>query len=228
MHWKINALWGGRKVELCETQRAVTPFWGAGGVHRVSAAGRISPSGEQVSAVSSYFPQRHRSGGDLHGLLGLGGGRSTAVCPHEFAACGCGLARVAGDLALSGRRHHSQPVQALWPGTVPAFFLGLVELADRAATGMFGWLQFGSGLDGVRALRAAGRRVARAESAQAWAALASSAAGGVGRSAFSAARLVAERQLRHGPRRSGISQGGPGAVTGKTCASRDPRRRGLF
>lgn len=28
MHWKITALWGGRKVELRETQRAVTPFGG--------------------------------------------------------------------------------------------------------------------------------------------------------------------------------------------------------
>ena len=28
MHWKITALWGGKKVELRETQRAVTPFGG--------------------------------------------------------------------------------------------------------------------------------------------------------------------------------------------------------
>ena len=28
MHWQITALWGGRKVELRETQRAVTPFGG--------------------------------------------------------------------------------------------------------------------------------------------------------------------------------------------------------
>jgi hypothetical protein len=28
VHWKITALWGGRKVELRETQRAVTPFGG--------------------------------------------------------------------------------------------------------------------------------------------------------------------------------------------------------
>ncbi len=28
MHWKITARWGGKKVELRETQRAVTPFGG--------------------------------------------------------------------------------------------------------------------------------------------------------------------------------------------------------
>jgi hypothetical protein len=28
VHWKITCLWGGRKVELRETQRAVTPFGG--------------------------------------------------------------------------------------------------------------------------------------------------------------------------------------------------------
>jgi hypothetical protein len=28
VHWKVTALWGGRKVELRETQRAVTPFGG--------------------------------------------------------------------------------------------------------------------------------------------------------------------------------------------------------
>lgn len=28
MHWKITALWGGKKVELRETERAVTPFGG--------------------------------------------------------------------------------------------------------------------------------------------------------------------------------------------------------
>ena len=28
MHWQITALWGGKKVELRETQRAVTPFGG--------------------------------------------------------------------------------------------------------------------------------------------------------------------------------------------------------
>ena len=28
MHWKITALWGGKKVELRETPRAVTPFGG--------------------------------------------------------------------------------------------------------------------------------------------------------------------------------------------------------
>jgi hypothetical protein len=28
VHWKITALWGGKKVELRQTPRAVTPFGG--------------------------------------------------------------------------------------------------------------------------------------------------------------------------------------------------------
>ena len=28
MHWELTSLWGGKKVELRETQRAVTPFGG--------------------------------------------------------------------------------------------------------------------------------------------------------------------------------------------------------
>jgi hypothetical protein len=28
VHWKLTSLWGGKKVELRETQRAVTPFGG--------------------------------------------------------------------------------------------------------------------------------------------------------------------------------------------------------
>src|SRR5712664_1545545 len=79
---------------------------GAGSVLGVFAAGRLSLSSEQVSTVSSYIPQRHRSGGDLHSLLALGGGRSTAVCAHQLAACRRGPTRLAGDLALSDRRHH--------------------------------------------------------------------------------------------------------------------------
>ncbi len=122
MQWKSTALWGGKKVELRETQRAVTPFGGLVVFLEFFAAGWLSRSREPVSAVSSYFTQRDRSGRDLHGLLALGGGRSTTVRAHQLAAGGCGLARIAGDLALSRRRHHSQPVQALRPGTVPAFF----------------------------------------------------------------------------------------------------------
>src|SRR5216683_3292204 len=108
----------------------------AGGVFRVSAAGGLWRSGAAASAVSSHFPQCHRSGGDLYSLLALGGGRGAAVRTHQFAACRRSLARVAGDRSLSRRRHHSQPVQTVRAGTVPAFFLWLVELAVGAAAGM--------------------------------------------------------------------------------------------
>jgi hypothetical protein len=31
VHWKSTALWGGKKVELRQTQRAVTPYGGLAG-----------------------------------------------------------------------------------------------------------------------------------------------------------------------------------------------------
>jgi hypothetical protein len=126
-----------------------------------------------------------------------------------------GAERIKGD---------SQPVQTLRSGTAPAFFLRLVELAAGAASGI-GGLQFGFGL---LALRPATRSVARTEPAQAWTARASSAGGGTGRCTLSPTRLVAERQLRHGSWRSGISQRGAGAIAGKTCHSRGARRCRLF
>src|SRR4029077_1535487 len=129
--------------------------WGAGGVLRVSAASRLSRSREAASTVSPHFTERDRSGGDLHGIFALGVGRSAAVRTDEFAARRRSLARIAGDLALSGRRHHSQPIQTLRSGAVPAFFLRLVELAAGAASGMWSGIQSGLGFNGVRALRPA-------------------------------------------------------------------------
>jgi hypothetical protein len=96
VHWQITALWGGKKVELRETQRAVTPFGGAGGVLGVAAAGWLSRSREQVSAVSSYFPQCRRSGGDLHGFLTFGSGRSAALARTSLLRADVALHAVLG------------------------------------------------------------------------------------------------------------------------------------
>ena len=113
-------------------------------------------------------------------------------------------------------------------GQCQRFFSGLWSWQLERLAGMFWRIQLGSGFDRVRALRTAAGGVAWAQPAQAWTALASSAGGGAGGSAFSVARLAAQRQLRLGSRRGGISQGSAGAVAGTTCAARGARRCGLF
>src|SRR5262252_9262762 len=55
VHWTTTALWGGKKVELRETQRAVTLFGGLVVFFRVSAAGGLSRRSKQASTVSFYF-----------------------------------------------------------------------------------------------------------------------------------------------------------------------------
>ena len=79
MHWKITALWGGKKVELLETERAVTPFRRFGGVLRISAADRLLRSGAGASAVFSPFSQCDRSGEDLHGIFAFSGSGSRSI-----------------------------------------------------------------------------------------------------------------------------------------------------
>ena len=53
MHWKITALWGGKKVELRVTQRGVTPFGGL--VVFFEFLRRIS-SGEAVRQDLQFSP----------------------------------------------------------------------------------------------------------------------------------------------------------------------------
>ena len=52
MHWKLTSLWGGKKVELRETQRAVTPF-----DNRPAAETRRTPPVHR-EAVSQHLPFR--------------------------------------------------------------------------------------------------------------------------------------------------------------------------
>src|ERR1700730_15079606 len=139
----------GKKRRIARDPASSHPLRGAGGLPGVFAASRLSRSREPASTVSPQFTERDRSRGDLHSIFALGVGRSAAVRADEFAACRRGFARVARGGALSRRRHHSQPVQALRPEAAPPFFLRLMVLATRAASGMFAGLQSGFGFDGV-------------------------------------------------------------------------------
>jgi hypothetical protein len=136
VHWKITSLWGGKKVELRETQRAVTPFGGL--VVFFEFLRRIGYS----EAVRQHLPFSLRSPNaidpveNFHGVFTLGRCWSAALRTHQFATRRQGLARAAANLAFSHRRHGSQPVQALRARAVPAIFLWLVELAVRTTAGM--------------------------------------------------------------------------------------------
>src|SRR5438552_6747579 len=65
VHWKITALWGGKKVELRETQRAVTPFGGlvvflnatAGNKERCADRTRASMDGLRIIRCWRYWPK---------------------------------------------------------------------------------------------------------------------------------------------------------------------------
>ena len=78
MHWKITALWGGKKVELRETQRAVTPFGGLVVFFEFLRRIGYREAVQQHLPFSPTSPKCHRSGGDLYSVLAFGGGRSAA------------------------------------------------------------------------------------------------------------------------------------------------------
>src|SRR5207245_11152760 len=80
-------------------------------------------------------------------------------------------------------------------------------MADPTLTPPQRGLQFGFGFHRLRAVRSAAGSLERAEPAQARAALASSVAGGFGRSTLHSARLAAQWELWHGSRGGGISEG---------------------
>src|SRR5207245_10020480 len=89
-------------------------------------------------------------------------------------------------------------------------------------------LQFGFGFHRLRAVRSAAGSLERAEPAQARAALASSVAGGFGRSALHSARLAAQWELWHGSLGGGIPAGIAGVSTCVACAAAGAGRCGLF
>lgn len=57
MHWKITALWRGKKVGLRETQRAVTPFSRLAVFVEFFAADRLLRSRAATCAVLPLLPR---------------------------------------------------------------------------------------------------------------------------------------------------------------------------
>jgi hypothetical protein len=228
VHWKITSVWGGKKVELRETPRAVTPFGGL-----VVFFEFLRQVG-YCEAVKQHLPFRLTSPNAIDPvetftvflLSVVAGARRFAhtsllradVALHELL----GITRFPVDDTIRNL------FKRFGQGQCQRFFSGLwnwqLERLPECSCG------YSLDLDSTVFERYGRQQGAfgGAQPAQAWTALASSLGGGAGRSAFSVARLAAQRQLRLGPWRCGISQGGAGAVAGKTCDSRGARRCGLF
>src|SRR5437899_5487666 len=100
---EITSIFGKKKVVLRETPRPVTPFGGLSVfvkfLEKIGYAEAVAKSVSHPIALS----QRHRSGGDLHGLFDLGGERGTALCAHRTAAGRSRVAPPAGDRAFPNR-----------------------------------------------------------------------------------------------------------------------------
>lgn len=84
MHWKITALWRGKKVGLRETQRAVTPFSRLAVFVEFFAADRLLRS--SAAMPFSLFSQGHRHRKELHGVFTLRGSGSAVLRTRQFAA----------------------------------------------------------------------------------------------------------------------------------------------
>ncbi|HKW32838.1 MAG TPA: hypothetical protein VJN92_07520 [Candidatus Acidoferrum sp.] len=169
MHWRITALWGGKKVELLETQRAVTPFGGlvvffeflrrfgyCEGVRQHLPFSLTSPNAiDPVETFTAFLlsvlagarrfahTSLLRADAALHALLGI----SRFPIDDKVATCS----------SASGR------------DSVSVFSL-VCELAVRTTAGLCLGIQPGSGFHGVRALRSPARCLARTQPAQARAA----------------------------------------------------------
>ena len=87
-HWKITCLGGGDESGITR-DRARSHRSARRWCFLNSAAARVLRGGEATSAVSSHFPQRDRSRGELHGIFAFGGVRGATLCPHEFPVCQC-------------------------------------------------------------------------------------------------------------------------------------------
>ncbi len=180
MHWKITALWGGKKVELRETQRAVTPF---GGLVVFFEFLRLVGYRE---AVSQHLPFRLTSPNAIDPVETFTAFLLSVVAgARRFAHTSLLRADVALHSLLGIRRF---PVDDTIRNLFKRFGQGQCQ---RFFFGLWSWQ-------------------------------------GAGRSAFSAARLAAERQLRNLTRGSGIPEGSPGVAAGKTCVASGTRRRGLL
>src|SRR5947209_7453470 len=78
-------------------------LWRAERFCEVSGEDRICRSGGEICSHPIALSQRHRSGGDLHGLFDLGGERGTALCAHRTAPGRSRVAPPAGDRAFPNR-----------------------------------------------------------------------------------------------------------------------------
>src|SRR5712692_3966862 len=78
-------------------------LWRAERFCKVSGEDRLCRGGGEVCSHPIALSQRHRSGGDLHGLFGLGGERGTALCAHRTAPGRSRVAPPAGDRAFPDR-----------------------------------------------------------------------------------------------------------------------------
>src|SRR2546425_291933 len=75
-------------------------LWRAERFCKVSGEDRLCRGGGEVCSHPIALSQRHRSGGDLHGLFDLGGERGTALCAHRTAAGRSRVARLAAQWEL--------------------------------------------------------------------------------------------------------------------------------
>src|SRR3989441_6960957 len=203
-------------------------LWRAERFCEVSGEDRICRSGGEICSHPIALSQRHRSGGDLHGLFDLGGERGTALCAHRTAAGRSRVAPPAGDRAFPNRCYDPESVQAIHAREGVSVLFGLNPMADPTLAPPRRGLQFGFGFHRLRTVWSAAGSLERAEPAQARAALASSVASGFGRSTLHSARLAAQWELWHGSRGGGISEGGAGLSTRVARGAAGAGRCGVF
>ena len=93
MHWKITALWGGKKVELRETPRAVTPFGGLVVFFEfLRQVGYREAVNRCICRFVSLPPTRIDPVQTFTAFLLSVVAGSAAIRAHQFAACRRGLA----------------------------------------------------------------------------------------------------------------------------------------
>jgi hypothetical protein len=88
MEAESTRIFGGQKVLLQETDRALTPFGGIVVFLEFSPQDWIGEEGERMYARDASLSQLDPARPNLHRLLDFGGGGCAAVCPDQLAARG--------------------------------------------------------------------------------------------------------------------------------------------